>query len=337
MTARCAATDLEGAYAAAVSLVQDAPRLLVTTHENPDGDAIGSLVAAARSLQRGGWDAIPFLAGTTQLPQEYHWLDREIELVRELPADWSERLLLALDCGSAPRTGLTEEQLAAFPVVVNIDHHHDNPRYGTAAVVDPAAPCCTVMVRRFLDGLGAPLDDVVRQALYVGLVTDTGRFSYSNVTGDALREAARLVDEGVRPHEIFGRVYEDVPVAKARLLGIALSRLDLRLDGRLAMTHLLRSDFEAAGAAEPFSEGIIEHVRALRGVEVAVLVREPRDEDGPRFKASMRSQRPEVDVSRVARLGGGGGHVQAAGFSSDLELADLLAFIERELAADGAL
>ena len=103
------------------------------------------------------------------------------------------------------------------------------------------------------------------------------------------------------------------------------------------MTHLLRSDFEDAGADEPFSEGIIEHVRALRGVEVAVLVREPRDPDGPRFKASMRSAPADVDVSRVARLGGGGGHVQAAGFSSDLELAELLAFVEREFAADGAL
>ena len=197
------------------------------------------------------------------------------------------------------------------------------------------APCCTVMVRRLLDGLDAPLDDVVRQALYVGLVTDTGRFSYSNVTGDALREAARLVDEGVRPHEIFGRVYEDVPVAKARLLGIALSRLELRLDGRLALTHLLRADFEAAGAAEPFSEGIIEHVRALRGVEVAAPVREPCDLDGPRFKASMRRRPPEVDVARVRRLGGGGrGGLRLL---VDLELPELLAFIQRELAADGAL
>jgi phosphoesterase RecJ-like protein len=189
------------------------------------------------------------------------------------------------------------------------------------------------MVRRLLEALDVPLDDVARQAVYVGLVTDTGRFSYSNTSAVALREAARLVEEGVRPHEIFGRVFEDVPVAKARLLGIALSRLELRLDGRLALTWLLRQDFEDAGAEEPFSEGIIEHVRALRGVEVAALVREPRDPSGPRFKASLRSKTPEIDVSRVARLGGGGGHVQAAGFSSELGLDELKAFLERELGA----
>jgi phosphoesterase RecJ-like protein len=323
---------LDEAYAAAAAAVRQAPRLLVTTHENPDGDAVGSLVAATRGLRLAGKDVVAFLAGTTAFPQEYTWLDELDGVVRELPPDAAERTLLALDCGSAPRTGLGEEQLAAFPVIVNVDHHHDNPRYGTIAVVDPAAPCCTVMVRRLLEEVGAPLDDVVRRALYVGLVTDTGRFSYSNTSAAALREAARLVEEGVRPHEIFAHVYEDVPVAKARLLGVALTRLQLRLDGRLAITWLLRQDFEDVGAEDPFSEGIIESIRALRGVEAAALLREPREADGPRFKASLRSASPEVDVSRVARAGGGGGHVQAAGFSSDLSLEELIAFVERELA-----
>jgi phosphoesterase RecJ-like protein len=324
---------LDAAYARAVAAVRDGGGLVVTTHENPDGDALGSLVAAARTLRLAGRDVVPFLVAGSAMPQEYGWLDDLRDVQRELPADWRERTLLALDCGSAARTGLSDEQLASFRGVVNVDHHHDNPGYGTAAVVDPAAPCCTVMVRRLLDELGAPLDDVARQAVYVGLVTDTGRFSYSNTSAAALREAARLVEEGVRPHEIFGRVFEDVPVAKARLLGIALSRLELRLDGRLALTWLLREDFAAAGAEEPFSEGIIEHVRALRGVEVAALLREPRDASGPRFKASLRSKTPEIDVSRVARLGGGGGHVQAAGFSGDLELDELKDFLERELGA----
>jgi phosphoesterase RecJ-like protein len=327
---------LDEAYAAAAGALREAPGLLVTTHENPDGDALGSLVAATRGLRNAGFDAVPFLAGSAGLPQEYGWLDGLASIARELPADAGERTLLALDCGSAPRTGLSPEQLAAFPAVVNVDHHHDNPRYGTVAVVDPAAPCCTVMVRRLLEQLDAPLDPETRNALYVGLVTDTGRFSYSNTSAAALREAARLVEEGVRPHEIFSHVYEDVPAAKARLLGIALSRLQLRLDGRLALTWLLRSDFEEVGAEDPFSDGIIEHIRALRGVEAAALLREPRDPDGPRFKASLRSRNAEIDVSRVARAGGGGGHVQAAGFSSDLPLEELIEFVEREITAGAA-
>lgn len=187
------------------------------------------------------------------------------------------------------------------------------------------------MVQRLLAVLGAPLPRAAAEALYVGAVTDTGRFSHANTSARVLRFAADLVAAGVDPHHVHHRLYEGVPVAKARLLGRALSTLEVVADGRLALAVLTRRDFEEVGALEPFSEGVIDHLRALAGVRIAALVREPREGAG-RYKVSLRAAVDDVDVSRIARAMDGGGHVQAAGFSTDLELDALVAFLAREAA-----
>jgi len=178
----------------------------------------------------------------------------------------------------------------------------------------------------------------IAEALYVGLVTDTGRFQYSNTTPKALRLAAELVEAGADVHGIFRHVYETVQFAKLKLLARALDRAQLFEGGRLLVSHLLRSDFEEVGAEEPYSEGIIDYLRQAEGAELVALIREPPSDGGPKRRVSLRSSRDEVDVSALARRSGGGGHRQAAGFASEASVEEITEFIRRGFveATDGA-
>jgi bifunctional oligoribonuclease and PAP phosphatase NrnA len=313
-------TALASAYREAAAAIAAAPRILVVAHESPDGDALGSLVAASRALAAAGHDVTSYLSDAVPIPTDLAFLADGVELVSTPPADPDDRLVLALDCGSAARIGVDAARIAGEgAVIVNVDHHHDNTLFGTVDVVDPDAACTTRMVATLLEAMGIPLaslDLPAREALYVGLVTDTGRFQYSNTSPDALRFAAGLVESGVEPQVIFRRVYESLPVERARLIGLAVGRTRLELDGRLALTTVDQADFRAAGAREEHAEGIIDVLRSVRGVEVACVLR-ARSEP-PHVKGSMRgASGGVVDVSAIARRFGGGGHPQAAGFSSE--------------------
>jgi phosphoesterase RecJ-like protein len=304
-------------------------RFLVVTHENPDGDALGSMLAASLALRSLGKDAVMFLAGASPLPGEYGFLPLE-ELRRSLPDDVGSRVLFALDCANASRLGPEPGLLERVPLVIDVDHHHDNTRFGAINLIVADASSTAEIVRDLLRELDVPLTPEIAEALYVALVTDTGRFQYANTTPKALRLAAELVEEGADVHGIFRQVYETVQFAKLKLLARALDRARLFEGGRLVVSCLLRTDFEAAGAEEPYSEGIIDYLRAVEGSEMVALVREPPNDSGPAHRVSLRSSRDEVDVSAIARKAGGGGHRQAAGFSSQDSLEEVVEFVRRE-------
>jgi bifunctional oligoribonuclease and PAP phosphatase NrnA len=162
------------------------------------------------------------------------------------------------------------------------------------------------------------------EPLYIALVTDTGRFQYANTTPKALRLAAELVEAGADIHAVFQEVYESVEFAKLKLLARALARAEVLEGGRIVVSHLLRTDFAEVGAAEPYSEGIIDYLRAVEGAELAVLIREQLNRVPHAHKGSLRSSIDELDVSAIARQFGGGGHRQAAGFSTELPLAEIV-------------
>ena len=315
--------------AAVVDVLRGNERFLVTSHENPDGDALGSLLAMHLALVELGKDSVMVLAGEAPLPGEYGFLDVVgAGLLREVPADLLERVLVAVDC--AQETRLTDARLLDVPVVVNIDHHHDNTRFGTVNLVADEASSTAELLADIFAEAGLSLTPAIAEALYTGLVTDTGRFQYTNTTPTALRLAADLVEAGADFHRVFQGVYESMHFAKLKLLARALGRASLHADGRVVISYLLRDDFGEVGAAEPYSEGIIDVLRAVEGVELAALIREPPRDSGPARKISLRSSTDRVDVSAIARKSGGGGHRQAAGFSSDLSLEEVIAFILAE-------
>jgi bifunctional oligoribonuclease and PAP phosphatase NrnA len=317
---------------AVADAIRSHDRFLVTTHENPDGDALGSLLAAKLALDALGKDAVMYLSGEAPLPREYAWMPLG-NLRRSVPDDAATRVLLALDCANESRLGPDLEVLHSAPLVVNVDHHHDNSRFGAVNLVVADASSTGEIVRDLLDELGVELTPDIAEALYIALVTDTGRFQYTNTTPKALRLAAELVEAGADVHKIFQDVYESVQFAKLKLLARALERAEIYEGGRLVISYLLRGDFAEVGAAEPYSEGIIDYLRTVEGADMAALIREPPRGD-PSRRVSLRASTDELDVSKIARASGaGGGHRQAAGFSSDDSIEDITEFIRREFAA----
>ena len=306
---------------------------MLTTHENPDGDALGSLLALHWVLEQIGKDSVMFMS-PDEFPLPYEYRDMVFEgLVGAPPEDLDERTVVFLDCGNIDRMPVDFLRREGVHIL-NVDHHHDNTRFGTANLVDPAAACTAEIVWRLAKELGAELTPQIADAMYVGLVTDTGRFSYENTSPECHRMAAELIEAGVDPHLVYRRLYEDLPFRRLQLLQRALTSVQRHDDGAITLASLMRGDFEATDALETDAEGIVDHMRAVEGTAVAVLVRELLAEDrrGLR-KVSLRATDGRVDVSRIARALGGGGHPQAAGFSTELSLDELVDQLRREVAA----
>ena len=312
--------------------LRDGERFVLTTHEHPDGDALGSLAAMQQVLCTLGRDAVSYLsADEFPLPYEYRFLELP-QLVTAIPDDVEERTAIFLDCGNIDRNPAAE-QLRHAARILNIDHHHDNTRFGTVDHVVPEASCTAELVWDLMRALGVELTQSIAEALYVGLVTDTGRFMYENTGSRAHVMAAELIGAGIDVHAIYRRLYEGVPQGKLDLLARGLTSVERFDGGLLTITHLTREDYAATGADESYSEGVIDHLRAVEGTALAGLVRDLLSDGATsRRKVSLRATDDRVDVSRIARALGGGGHRRAAGFSTDLEFGELVSFLRAQLA-----
>jgi bifunctional oligoribonuclease and PAP phosphatase NrnA len=314
--------------------IRNGERFLLVTHEHPDGDAIGSLVAMHGVLRALGKDSVMFVAADDlPLPQEYRWIGLE-GLVSEPPADIDGRAVMFLDCGNIDRTPVSAVRSEGAHIL-NLDHHHDNTHFGDVDLVVPEASCTAEIVWDLMHELGVQPTREIAEALYVGLVTDTGRFMYENTGPRAHLMAADLIAAGVRTDEIYRRLYEGMPFAKIELLGRALGHVVRHDGGRLTMAVLTREDFDETGADDSLSEGVIDHLRSVAGTKVAAVVRELPDAypGDPRKKLSLRSTDGEVDVSVIARQAGGGGHRQAAGATTTMSEDEILEFLRAQIAA----
>jgi phosphoesterase RecJ-like protein len=317
-----AASDLERVGAE----LRTRDRFLLTAHEGPDGDALGSLLGMHHLLTQLGKDSVMFLAAKEfPLPIEYRFLPLE-EVFHEPPADMADRTVVFLDCGNIDRMPV-DFLTAGGNEVINIDHHHDNTRFGDFNLVEVEASCTAEIVYDLALSLGVRITREMAAALYVGLITDTGKFMYENTTAHTHRVAAELIDAGVDVDDTYRRLYERVPLEKLRLISRALEGIRRYCDDRLVVTYITAADYEATGAGEEMTEGIIDHLRSIEGTKVAAAIRDLGNRGRAARKVSLRSSEGDVDVSAIARKHGGGGHKRAAGFSTDLELEDLVTFL----------
>jgi phosphoesterase RecJ-like protein len=298
-------------------------RFLLTAHEGPDGDALGSLLGMHHLLGQLGKDSVMFMAAKEfPLPIEYRFLPLE-EVFHEAPADMADRTVIYLDCGNIDRMPVDFLSNGAN-FRINIDHHHDNTLFGDVNLLDTKASSTAEIVYELAIALGAEITPEIASALYVGLITDTGKFMYENTNAHTHRVAAELIDAGVPVDETYRRLYEHVPLEKLRLLSRALDGIQRHCDGKLVVAYITEADYEASGAGEEMTEGIIDHLRSVEGSKVAALVRDLGDRGRAARKVSLRSSGGEIDVSAMARKHGGGGHMRAAGFSTDLEMDELV-------------
>jgi phosphoesterase RecJ-like protein len=305
-TATCATREL------VLERIREDASFVLATHENPDGDALGSLVAMQGVLSALGKDSVMFISPhDLPLPHEYSLFELD-GLIREPPPDIAQRTVVFLDCGNIDRNSASVLRDGAH--LLNIDHHHDNTLFGTVNHVVPNASCTAEIVWDLTHGLGVSVTPVVAEALYIGLITDTGRFMYENTGPRAHLMAAELLEAGVDVAAVNRRLYEDMPPAKLALLGLALGRLQRFDSGELTLVALSAEDFERTQAE--------------------VLVRElSSGERKGQHKVSLRATDDDVDVSVIARAQGGGGHRRAAGFTTSLPESELVGFLRGAIAA----
>ena len=312
--------------------IEGAGKLRLTTHENPDVDPLGSLLGTHELLTNGlGKDSVMFMARDEfPLPREYRHMPFD-DVLAEPPADMEGRLVVFLDCGNMDRMPVDFIKDSGCRIV-NIDHHHDNTRFGDVNLVKAEASCTAEIVYTLARELDVDISKPLAEALYIGLVTDTGKFMFENTTPAAHRMAAELIAVGVQPQVIHQRLYEGLPFSRIQLLARALAAVQRFDGGALTLTHLTRDDFAHSDADESDSEGIVDHMRQVEGTLVACLIRDLLAGDGRR-KVSLRATNGRVDVSQIARGFGGGGHRQAAGFTTDMELTELIERLRADVGA----
>jgi phosphoesterase RecJ-like protein len=291
----------------------EAQQVTVATHVNPDGDALGSVLAASIGLRMLGKQTHPTW-GTTPLrvPPNYGFLPQSNTFVQ--PADVPPtELLLALDCGGADRLGELEPLVDNAHSVVNVDHHAGNSEFGHLNVVVTTASSTAELVAGLLVDAGVVLDRDIATCLYTGIVTDTGRFQYSNTSPDVMRLAADLLSLGVPHAAIALEVFESSPFGYLKLLGRVLGRAVLDEDAGFVYSWVTKEDLAVTSVAPDETEKVIDVVRSTRSAEVAALFKQ---QDDGRYRVSLRSKGP-TSVGEIARANGGGGHELAAGFTAD--------------------
>ncbi|MGA7912272.1 MAG: bifunctional oligoribonuclease/PAP phosphatase NrnA [Candidatus Dormiibacterota bacterium] len=288
-------------------LVNANQEILVFGHKDADGDTLGCSLAFAEALRAAGkdvWVLIP-----PPLPEMYTFLPGYDSILSEPPHGIDPHLVFFFDSGNLERSGSSVKRIAEHAVIVNVDHHPSNSRFGDVNLIDPAASAVGQMVIEMLDRFGFPITPTIATNLYVALLTDTGGFRHENTTPRTLDDAARLARLGADPGHIATQVYKMRPETTLKLSGMALATMRVELEGRLAWAKVTRKMLREASAVMAESEGIIDTLNSIAGLEVAILFKEVQ---GELTKISVRS-RGGVDAAALCATFGGGGHVRAAG------------------------
>ncbi|MFW6415745.1 MAG: DHH family phosphoesterase [Thermodesulfobacteriota bacterium] len=286
--------------------IKDYNHFLLTSHVNPDGDAIGSMLGLGHLLTRLGKSFT--LYNQSGLPERFSWLDLPARIHTRIPDqeyDWA----IILDCGDGYRPG---DDLGSFldrEKFINIDHHYGNPEFGKYNWVEPGRSSVGEMIALLAQDLGMELSGELGRALYLAMVTDTGSFSYSNTGAETFRIAAEIINEGLDLDHFNSHLFQQWSLNKVHLHGLAMEQANLYNQGRIGLIKVPAQLMQQTGSTPEDCEGVVNYVRSIKGVKVAVSLREDAEN---KIKMSLRSW-GEVDVNAIAHTLGGGGHHNAAG------------------------
>lgn len=291
------------------AVIREHQSFIIMSHVRPDGDAIGSQLALGHALEEMG-KTVHYI-NEDGLPENLAFLPHSDRITQPQGEVLDVDVAIALDCATKPRLGNNALKAASNAKLwINMDHHKSNPGYGDLNFIDSSSPATGQILYNFIKSEGFPLSDVTRDAIYVAVSTDTGSFQYSGTTVETYEMAADLVKRGLKVGEINAKTYDSHPYRRVELTRRLLNTLVMAEDGRMADWKLLYTTVEELSLKPEDSEGLIDMIRAIQGVEVAVFFEELPD---GKIRVSMRSKNPQIDVCEVAKVFGGGGHTLAAG------------------------
>ena len=306
-----------------INEINNAKTLVILTHMNPDGDAIGSSLALYCSLLKLKKDVDVIVPEHSSI---YNFLPRINDLKKE-PTKEQYDIAIALDCGDIKRLNGFSESFENAKCKISIDHHEINTMFADYNFVNPASPACAQILITVIEALGVEIDNEIGTCLLTGILTDTGGFKYPATSAETFEFTAELLRKGVKVSDIYKRVLQTISKKSFELRKVAINRLELLENGKIAFTYITNKDMETVEAEEGDHEGIVDIGRDIEGVEVSIFLKET--EDGT-YKISLRSNE-YVNVADIALLFNGGGHIRAAGGSITGTIEQLVAECKKHL------
>lgn len=296
--------------------------VLVASHANPDGDAIGALLAAGLAIKAMQKDVCMY--NQSVIPAVYRFLPSVHQIGQKIDPIESYDTILVLDCGSLERVGRVASEFQKGQTLINIDHHVTNTKFGDLQWIDPDACATSEIIYRLIKQLGLAFDCPMATAIYTGILTDTGSFRFSSTNQQAFAICAEMIEKGANPYEVAQHVYGHYSLGRIKLLNLALDSLEISPNGTVSIMSLTQDMLDKTRTQEEDIDGIINYARRIEDVKVAALIHEVAGYGRARrqYHVSLRSD-GDVNVALIAAQFGGGGHANAAGFSVEATLADL--------------
>ena len=289
-------------------IIREHQTFLVAGHIRPDGDVLACQIALGLTLHTLGKTVEVW--NPDGMSRKYSFLPHA-DFVHPPPSQSRAfDVVIAVDTAAHDRIGNIRDRIASQKILVNVDHHASNTRFGDINWIEPSAAASGELVHRLLRDNHWPITPAIATNLFVAIATDTGSFQYSNTTPQTLRLAAELVEAGANIAELSRHCFQSYPLGRVRLLQLALAGLQLSADNRIASVWLTKEMYRQSGAMPEDSEGLIDHVRAINAVLVAAVFEQ--DENGV-VRISLRSKSNKINVDKIAAKFGGGGHMAAAG------------------------
>ena len=308
-----------------INHIKGANHILLASHSDPDGDAVGSLLALGIAIGRRGQKTTIYNA--SPIPAVYRFLPSVERIVRHIKKASTYDLALIMDCGDLPRIGAASTTISQIPVIINIDHHISNTGFGDIQLIDPLACSTAEIVYRLIKALEVPIDKSIATSIYTGILTDTGSFRFSSTNQAAFAISREMAELGVEPHDVAQHVYGTYSLGRIKLLNLALDSIEISENGKLSIMTVTGTMFAETGTHPEDVDGMINYARRIEDVKVAALIQEQQNGKSNsnrhcRYHVSLRSD-GTVDVAAIAGSFGGGGHASAAGFQIEATLTEL--------------
>lgn len=310
-----------------IELFENRNCFLLTSHQDPDGDSIGSLIGLYKFLHKLGKNVVVYNQG--RLPKKYNFLDPErIIKFDNTPPQFTPENVIVLECPEIERIGFVQDFITDNMTIVNIDHHPKNKEYGDIYYIDESAAAVAEIIFDIIKTNGHEITPAIAEAFYAAIASDTGRFKFTNTNAQCFRTVAELVLAGANPRLISQKIFSSFSAGTIRLLGHLLNTIQLFDNDRICILKLTQDDLKKYDVQVSDTEGIIDYSLVIENVKVGALFKE---RDDHKVKVGLRSQN-SINIGKFARLKGGGGHDNAAGFTVDMPIDEAIETIVKEIA-----